>query len=61
MHDVAVNNLLPGASATDTMTSRMEVMARQSGRMSDAIAQAACITRRNFLIDGILLRDLSTQ
>jgi len=39
MHNVTINNILPGAFATDTMKSRMAAMAKQSGRTVDEIAQ----------------------
>lgn len=39
MHNVTINNILPGAFATDTMKSRMEAMAKQAGKTVDDIAQ----------------------
>ncbi len=39
MHNVTINNILPGAFATDTMKSRMTAMAKQAGKTVDEIAQ----------------------
>lgn len=39
MHNVTINNILPGAFATDTMKSRMAAMAEQSGKTIDDIAR----------------------
>lgn len=39
MHNVTINNILPGAFATDTLKSRMAAMARQSGKTVDEIAR----------------------
>ena len=39
MHNVTINNILPGAFQTDTMMSRLDAMARQSGKTVDQLAQ----------------------
>ena len=39
MHNVTINNILPGAFATETMNSRIAAMANQSGKTVDEIAQ----------------------
>jgi len=39
MHNVTINNILPGAFATDTMKSRMAAMAKQSGKTIDDVAK----------------------
>ena len=39
MHNVTINNILPGAFATDTMKSRMTAMAKQAGKTVEEIAQ----------------------
>jgi 3-oxoacyl-[acyl-carrier protein] reductase len=39
MHNVTINNILPGAFATETMNSRIAAMAKQSGKTVDEIAQ----------------------
>ena len=39
MHNVTINNILPGAFATDTMKSRMVAKAKQAGKTVDEIAR----------------------
>lgn len=39
MHNVTVNNILPGLFETDTMLSRIDAMAKQSGKAFDQVAQ----------------------
>lgn len=39
MHNVTINNILPGAFATETMRGRMDAMAKQSGKTVEEIAQ----------------------
>jgi len=38
-HDMTINNILPGAFATDTMKSHMTAMAKQSGKTVDDVAR----------------------
>jgi 3-oxoacyl-[acyl-carrier protein] reductase len=38
-HNVTINNILPGLFQTDTMLSRIESMARQTGKTFDQVAQ----------------------
>ena len=40
MHNVTINNILPGAFATETMTARMEAMAKQGGKTLEEVSQA---------------------
>jgi 3-oxoacyl-[acyl-carrier protein] reductase len=39
VHNVTINNILPGLFATDTLLSRMAAMAKQSGRTSAEVEQ----------------------
>ena len=39
MHNVTINNILPGLFATDTMMSRIEAMAKQTGKAFDQVQQ----------------------
>jgi 3-oxoacyl-[acyl-carrier protein] reductase len=39
MHNVTINNILPGLFQTDTMLSRIDAMAKQSGKTFDQVAQ----------------------
>jgi 3-oxoacyl-[acyl-carrier protein] reductase len=39
MHNVTINNILPGLFETDTMVSRMDAMAKQSGKTFDQVKQ----------------------
>jgi 3-oxoacyl-[acyl-carrier protein] reductase len=39
MHNVTVNNILPGLFETQTMLSRIDAMARQSGKSFDQVSQ----------------------
>ena len=39
MHNVTINNILPGLFATDTMLSRIDAMAKQSGKTFDQVEQ----------------------
>ena len=44
MHNVTINNILPGAFATETMNSRMVAMAKKSGKTVEEIAQGRLAT-----------------
>jgi 3-oxoacyl-[acyl-carrier protein] reductase len=39
MHNVTINNMLPGLFQTDTMLSRIDAMAKQGGKTFDQVAQ----------------------
>jgi 3-oxoacyl-[acyl-carrier protein] reductase len=39
MHNVTINNILPGLFATDTMMSRIDAMAKQAGKAFDQVEQ----------------------
>ena len=39
MHNVTINNILPGLFATDTMMSRIDAMAKQSGKAFEQVQQ----------------------
>jgi 3-oxoacyl-[acyl-carrier protein] reductase len=39
MHNVTINNILPGLFATDTMLSRIDAMAKQSGKSFEQVEQ----------------------
>src|SRR5574341_535992 len=39
MHNVTINNILPGLFATDTMLSRIDAMAKQSGKAFEQVEQ----------------------
>jgi 3-oxoacyl-[acyl-carrier protein] reductase len=39
MHNVTINNILPGVFETDTLRSRIDAMAKQSGKSVDQVSQ----------------------